>query len=192
MVRRGAGGLDHVHVVLPGAAVGRLRLCPSACSAGFPPATRRRSIWPWSSSAAVVLPILPGRSGGRPDGSNPTWRILLLLAGTVGLPYFALSATSPLVQAWFSGSLPGRSPYRLYALSNFGSLVGAAELSVCVRAGVGSAEAVDDVVGGFLLYAASARRRWRAVAAGRSAPAGDGESLWRRQSGTAVGVLATA
>ena len=56
------------------------------------------------------------------DGSNPTWQILLLLTGTVGLPYFALSATSPLVQAWFSGAWPGRSPYRLYALSNFGSL----------------------------------------------------------------------
>ena len=40
----------------------------------------------------------------------------------MGLPYFALSATSPLVQAWFSRSSPGRSPYRLYALSNIGSL----------------------------------------------------------------------
>ena len=41
---------------------------------------------------------------------------------TVGLPYFVLSTTSPLVQVWFSRSYPGRSPYRLYALSNFGSL----------------------------------------------------------------------
>ena len=40
----------------------------------------------------------------------------------MGLPYFALSATSPLVQAWFSSRCPGRSPYRLYALSNVGSL----------------------------------------------------------------------
>ena len=46
----------------------------------------------------------------------------MLLLGTVGLPYFALSATSPLVQAWFSRAYPGRSPYRLYALSNVGSL----------------------------------------------------------------------
>ena len=34
-----------------------------------------------------------------------------------------LSTTGPLVQAWFSRALAGRSPYRLYALSNFGSLV---------------------------------------------------------------------
>jgi hypothetical protein len=38
------------------------------------------------------------------------------------LPYFVLSATSPLVQAWFGSRCPGQSPYRLYALSNFGSL----------------------------------------------------------------------
>jgi spermidine synthase len=53
---------------------------------------------------------------------SPTWNILLLLMATVGLPYFALSATSPLIQAWFSIRCPGRSPYRLYSLSNFGSL----------------------------------------------------------------------
>ena len=46
----------------------------------------------------------------------------MLLLVTVGLPYFVLSTTSPLVQVWFSRSYPGRSPYRLYALSNFGSL----------------------------------------------------------------------
>ncbi len=46
----------------------------------------------------------------------------MLLTVTVGLPYFALSATSPLVQVWFSRSYPGRSPYRLYAVSNAGSL----------------------------------------------------------------------
>ena len=73
-------------------------------------------------AAVCLLPILPG-PGLRPvDSSNPTWRILLLLTVTVGLPYFALSATSPLVQAWFSSRCPGRSPYRLYALSNAGSL----------------------------------------------------------------------
>jgi hypothetical protein len=73
-------------------------------------------------AAMAMLPIAPGASSKPTDISSPTWRILLLLTGTVGLPYFALSATSPLVQAWFSRSIPGRSPYRLYALSNIGSL----------------------------------------------------------------------
>ena len=49
---------------------------------------------------------------------------MCLLTVSVGLPYFVLSATGPLVQAWFSRAFAGRSPYRLYALSNVGSLVG--------------------------------------------------------------------
>ncbi len=46
-----------------------------------------------------------------------------MLTVTVGVPYFVLSSTGPLVQAWFCRTFPGRSPYRLYALSNVGSLV---------------------------------------------------------------------
>ncbi len=73
--------------------------------------------------AVAMLPILPDAKWKPPDGSDPTGRILLLLAVAVGLPYFALSTTGPLVQAWFSRSYPGRSPYRLYSLSNIGSLL---------------------------------------------------------------------
>jgi len=73
--------------------------------------------------AAVLLPIAPS-AAWKPEAAvgDPTGRILLLLATSVGLPYFALAATSPLVQAWFGARHPGRSPYRLYALSNAGSL----------------------------------------------------------------------
>ena len=49
--------------------------------------------------------------------------ILLLLTVTLGLPYFVLSSTGPLLQHWFSLTRPGVSPYRLYALSNIGSLL---------------------------------------------------------------------
>jgi MFS family permease len=42
---------------------------------------------------------------------------------TVGLPYLLLSATSPLIQVWFARVFPKRDPYRLYALSNAGSLI---------------------------------------------------------------------
>ena len=50
------------------------------------------------------------------------WRILALLFATVGLPYFLLSSTSPLVKSWFARAFPGSSPYRLFALSNFASM----------------------------------------------------------------------
>ncbi len=74
-------------------------------------------------AALVCLPVMPG-DGWKPSGSSaPVGRILLLLAVHVGLPYLALSATGPLVQRWFSLAQPGRSPYRLYALSNAGSLL---------------------------------------------------------------------
>jgi hypothetical protein len=55
-------------------------------------------------------------------GDWPALRILMLLAAKVGAPFFIASTTGPLVQAWFSQLYPGRSPYRLYSLSNFGSL----------------------------------------------------------------------
>ena len=61
----------------------------------------------------------------RPTGGadDPLLQTLLLLGVTVGLPYFALSSTGPLLQKWFHDVMPGSSPYRLFALSNFGSLV---------------------------------------------------------------------
>ena len=73
--------------------------------------------------ALALLPIVPGANWKPIDGSNPVARILLLLAATVGVPFFVLAATGPLVQRWFSQALPDRSPYRLYALSNAGSLI---------------------------------------------------------------------
>jgi hypothetical protein len=60
----------------------------------------------------------------KPTGDeNPTWRILTLLSVCVGVPYFTLATTGPLIQAWFSHAYPGKSPYRLYSLSNIGSLL---------------------------------------------------------------------
>ena len=74
-------------------------------------------------AAVVALPIVP-REAWRPDeAGDPTWRILLLLAATVGAPYLLLSSTAPLIQRWFALERPGASPYRLYALSNIGSLL---------------------------------------------------------------------
>lgn len=74
-------------------------------------------------AAAILLPITPDDSW-KPDGSSsPTFRIVALLTMCVGLPYFILSSTGPLLQRWFSLQAPGVSPYRLYALSNIGSLL---------------------------------------------------------------------
>ena len=74
-------------------------------------------------AALALLPITPADSWKPDGGGNPTLQILALLTVSLGLPYFVLSSTGPLMQHWFSRTNSGVSPYRLYALSNFGSLL---------------------------------------------------------------------
>jgi hypothetical protein len=71
----------------------------------------------------LVLPIMPDPSWKPVGEENPSWRILGLLALTIGLPYFLLSTTSPLLQAWFARRFHHAIPYRLFALSNLASLL---------------------------------------------------------------------
>lgn len=72
----------------------------------------------------ALLPIIPSEAWKPGEGADPLLRILGLLAVTIGLPYFLLSSTGPLIQKWFSNAYPSRTVYRLFALSNFGSLIG--------------------------------------------------------------------
>src|SRR5262249_54258003 len=74
-------------------------------------------------AAMAMLPIEPSAQWKPRANDDPTLRILALLTVCVGLPYFVLSATGPLVQAWFARSAAGAQPYRLYALSNVGSFL---------------------------------------------------------------------
>lgn len=69
-------------------------------------------------------PIGSGANWQPRPGVDPTWAITEFLMSAIGLPFFLLSATSPLMQHWFAQAGPKRLPYRLYALSNAGSLVG--------------------------------------------------------------------
>src|SRR4051812_15554917 len=69
------------------------------------------------------LRVVPNTALQPRGDAAPTRSILTILAVTIGLPYLVLSATGPLLQAWFARSFPGRTPYRLYALSNVGSLL---------------------------------------------------------------------
>ncbi len=71
----------------------------------------------------AALPIVPGAFWKPAGDENPIWLILGLLTATIGLPYFLLSTSSPLLQAWFARIYPGRNPYRLFALSNVASLL---------------------------------------------------------------------
>jgi len=73
--------------------------------------------------ALAMLSIRPTPDWKPSGDESPTWRIVQLLAATVGLPYFILATTGPLLQRWYSFVFPDRSPYWLYSLSNAGSLL---------------------------------------------------------------------
>jgi hypothetical protein len=75
-------------------------------------------------ASLAFLPLQPNAAIWKPASTaDPSGRILLLLAVAVGGPYLLLSATAPLVQRWFTMDNPEKSPWRLYALSNFGSFL---------------------------------------------------------------------
>jgi hypothetical protein len=85
-----------------------------------------RQVWIHGTLLAmsmVTLPIVPAARWKPTAGGDPTWQIMLLLGATVGLPYMLISSTSPLLQAWYVRTRSGAVPYRLFALSNLGSML---------------------------------------------------------------------
>ena len=70
----------------------------------------------------LLLPIGTPESWTPETSGQPALEILALLSISVGIPFVLISASGPLLQHWFSGVYPGKSPFRLYSLSNVGSL----------------------------------------------------------------------
>jgi len=76
------------------------------------------------AASLAFLPIAPRAAIWKTTATgDPSGRILLLLAATIGGPYLLLSATTPLLQRWFHLARPQETPWRLYALSNVGSFL---------------------------------------------------------------------
>jgi SAM-dependent methyltransferase len=74
--------------------------------------------------AALALPLRASGVLGDPPAETPTLWLLGVLAVSLGAPFAALSATAPLLQAWWAAARGERAnPYVLYAASNIGSLV---------------------------------------------------------------------
>jgi SAM-dependent methyltransferase/MFS family permease len=93
-------------------------------------------------AAVATLPIAPSDAWKPAGTEEPVSRILLLLGASVGVPYFLLAATSPLLQAWFARARPGENPYRLFAVSNLASLVALVGYPFLVEPFLGGAEQV--------------------------------------------------
>jgi len=76
------------------------------------------------AASLLLLPITPSAALKPVGGHDAPAAILLLLLATIGLPYFLLSSTGPLLQAWIAHRFAARTVYRMFALSNLGSLLG--------------------------------------------------------------------
>jgi spermidine synthase len=98
-------------------------------------------------------PITPS-AGLRPASVDfPVFHIFLILTVSVGLPYFVLAANGPLMQAWFSRIFPERSYARLYALSNFGSLLGLLVYPILLEPSLTLKQQGWSWTGGFVIFA---------------------------------------
>lgn len=98
-------------------------------------------------------PVPPGSDWAATTAPDPTLAIIKFLAAGIGLPFLLLSTTSPLLQHWFARVAPGRSPYRLYALSNAGSLLGLLSYPFIVEPNLRMVSQAWIWVAGFAVYA---------------------------------------
>ena len=135
----------------------------------------RRQVWTHLAllaAALATLSILPSDAWKPAGADSPASRVLTLLATHVGFPFVLLAATAPLLQDWHARLFPDRSPYRLYALSNAGSLLALASYPFVVEPWLGlRAQAAIWSVGFALFAAACAWCGWRARHAPMLAPA---------------------
>lgn len=110
----------------------------------------------------------------------PVPQLFILLTISVGLPYFALAANSPLMQAWFSALHPKESYARLYSLSNIGSLLGLLAYPFLIEPWLSLRAQGWLWAGGFLVFALlvgwmglQAQKRESLVEAGTAAESGE-------------------
>jgi len=104
-------------------------------------------------ASCALLPILPSPTWRPTQVGDPTARILLLLTATIGLPYFLLSSTSPLLQAWFVRRTGSVVPYRLFALSNFGSMLALVSFPFLVEPRLASRQQAYSWSAGYVVFA---------------------------------------
>ena len=117
------------------------------------------------AASLATLPIIPGASWRVAQVGNPSARIFELLTVTVGLPYFLLSSTSPLLQAWYSRVHKGGLAYRLFALSNFASMLALLCYPLLVEPNLSTRHQAWTWSAAYVIFASlSALTAWRSAA----------------------------
>lgn len=133
----------------------------------------------------LALPLGVPAGWSPPTQSNPVYWLLGLMCLSVGLPFFVLSSTSPLIQKWFAstGHRSASDPYFLYAASNAGSLLALAAYPFVIEPiiGLGRQSRLWSVGYGLLaaLIGACAYLLWQSLKASKpkEAELGRGEKM---------------
>jgi hypothetical protein len=120
-----------------------------------------------ATAAVTGAPVSPVRALAPQGSQYPFFGVVLLLVVMVGLPFFVLATTAPLLQEWFSRTKhkEAHDPYFLYAASNLGSLLALVAYPAVVEPSLPLARQAWLVAGGFLVFfaltAGCARLLWR-------------------------------
>lgn len=156
----------------------------------FPVATQAKLQLAVLVVGLALLPITPSEAWKPGADANPTWRIIALLAASVGIPYLILATTSPLLSRWLARLDETLDPARFFAASNLGSFFGLLTYPFVFERLITSEQQTVMWSWGFALYAAlfafcgllvirharhDERADWRALlraAAGKGDPLG--------------------
>ena len=104
-------------------------------------------------TAALMMMGVPVNPEPAAVSYHPALTVFRVLATLIGLPYLALSATTPLLNSWYARTFEGQSPYRLFALSNFASLLALASYPLLIEPRLTMSRQTAWWSGGFLLFA---------------------------------------
>jgi hypothetical protein len=136
-------------------------------------------------TAALLTLGVHVRPGPSAVSYHPAVTVFRVLATVIGLPYLALSATTPLLTAWYAGSFGSDSPYRLFALSNLASLLALASYPLLIEPGLTMRQQTGLWSGAFLLFAVlcgaiawQGRRRVASPMPEQAALSGHPEPFW--------------
>ncbi len=135
----------------------------------------------------LALPVSLPENVAPPTESNPTLWLIGILSLSIGLPFFVVSTTAPLIQKWFAnvGHHTSDDPYYLYAASNSGSLIALLSYPFLIEPNIGLSSQKSDWSFGFaflcVLIAGCAFALWKAQQAKETAEEpsfGDEELSW--------------
>ncbi|MEO8052620.1 MAG: fused MFS/spermidine synthase, partial [Acidobacteriota bacterium] len=125
--------------------------------------------------------LRPGAAGNLPAPQHPIAGILAALARSIGIPYFILASTTPLIQSWYARRHDKALPYRLFALSNLASILGLLAYPVLIEPYLALRDQFQVWTWAYValvgLYLAAALLSWRSSRGAGAPPAADSAGM---------------